>query len=147
MSREDVELLSDWESVLPSGRELKSAFADDAFLAGLGEIVDPEAKIRFLDAENGALGDLELERRGVEGLRDGWAQWLDAWEEFWIDFEQYLDAGEGLVLALVELRGRTQADVEISHPAAALVRVRDRRIVSMDFYMDRKQARRDVGLA
>ena len=146
MSQQDVELVRQWESLLPSGTELKSAFGDGEFLSRLQQIVDPEAKTRFVDAEGGALGDNEPERRGFEGLRAGWAEWLEPWEGFWIEFEEYVDAGEGTVLALVELRGRSHDGVDISQPAAAVFRLRDRLIVSLDFYMDREQARRDAGL-
>jgi hypothetical protein len=147
MSQQEVELVRQWEAILPSGTELKSAFADGELLARMREIVDPEAKIRFMDAEGGSLGDLELEPRGVEGLQAGWGEWLEPWEAFWIDFEEYLDAGEGKVMPLVTLKGRTHVGVDISHPGAALFGIHDGRIVSMDFYMDREQARRDAGLS
>ena len=146
MSQKDVELVRKWEALLPSGTELKAAFNDDEFLSRMRQIVDPEAKTRFVDAEGGPLGDNEPERRGFEGLQAGWAEWLEPWEGFWIDFEDYLDAGEGTVLALVELRGRSHDGVDIRQPAAAVFRLRDRLIVSMDFYMDRDQARGDAGL-
>ena len=146
MSEQAVEVVRQWEAILPSGTELKSAFADDEFLTRMRQIVDPEAKTRFVDPEGGPLGDNEPERRGFEGLRAGWAEWLEPWAGFWIDFEDYLDAGEGTVLALVELRGRSHAGVDISQPAAAVFRLRDRLIVAMDFYMDRDQARLDAGL-
>ena len=147
MSEQAVEVVRQWEAILPSGTELKSAFADDEFLIRMRQIVDPEAKTRFVDAEGGPLGDNEPERRGLEGLQAGWAEWLDAWDQFWIDFEEYLDAGEGTALVLVKLNGRTQAGVDISHPGAAVFGIRGGRIVSMGFYMDREQARRDAGLS
>jgi hypothetical protein len=146
VSQQDVELVRQWEAIIPPGTELKSAFADDEFLSRMRQIVDPEATTRFVDAEGGPLGDNEPERRGFEGLKAGWAEWLEPWEGFWIDFGEYLDAGEGAVLALVELKGRSHAGVDISQPAAAVFRLRDRLIVSMDFYMDREQARRDARL-
>jgi hypothetical protein len=146
VGREDVQLALQWEALLPHGTDLKSAIADAAFLAGLDEIVDPEAAFRFVDSEGGALGDFVVPTRGVEGLSAGWAEWLDPWEEFRIQIEQHLDAGEGRVLSLVELNGRTRRGPEISQPAASITRVRDGLIVAMDFYMDRGQARRDAGL-
>jgi hypothetical protein len=146
MSQQDVELVRQWEAMLPSGTELKSAFDDDEFLSRMRQIVDSEATTRFVDAEGGPLGDNEPERRGFEGLQAGWGEWLEAWEEFRIEYEEYLDAGEGTVLVLVKLSGRTSAGVDISHPGAAVFSIRAGQMLSMEFYMDREQARRDAGL-
>jgi hypothetical protein len=146
MSREDVELVSRWVDLLPPGTDLKSVFVQDAFRVQARQILDPEAKIRFVDAEGGALGDLEVRSRGVEGLLEGWAEWLEAWDQFRVELEDFHDAGDGRVLTLATLIGQTHDGSEISQPAAALVRVGGQRIVSMDFYLDREQARREAGL-
>src|SRR5919201_285163 len=95
MSREDVELVSRWQDLIPSGTDLKTALADEETQARAAEILDPEAKIRFVDAERGPLGDLEVPSRGVEGLLEGWAEWLEAWDRFNVELEEFHDAGEG----------------------------------------------------
>jgi ketosteroid isomerase-like protein len=147
VAREDVELVSHWETLLPPGTDLKVALGDDATLARAAEILDPEAEIRFVDTEGGALGDFEVPSRGVEGLLAGWAEWLGAWEHFRIDLEEHLDAGDGRVLTLAKLTGQTREGLELSQPGAAIIRVSGARIVAMDFYVDREQARRDAGLS
>jgi ketosteroid isomerase-like protein len=146
MSREDVELISRLQAAVPA-EDLKKVLDSDSFQAAMDEFIDPDAEVRFVDPEGGALGDLRVPVRGTEGLRAGWAEWLEPWEKFGFRFERALDAGDGKVLSLAELRGRAHGGAEISHPGAALFRVRAGRIVAMDFYMDRDQARRDAGLA
>jgi ketosteroid isomerase-like protein len=146
MTREDVELVTRLLASLPVGQDLKTTL-DDAVWAALGEIVDPEAETRFVDAEGGALGDMRVPLRGIEGARAGWGEWLEPWEQFRIYFEKNLDAGDGRVVSLVELRGRVRGGIEISQPGASIIHVRDGRIVAMHFYMDQEQAVRDAGLA
>jgi SnoaL-like domain len=146
MTRDEVELIARLQALLPA-LDLKLILDDDSFRAAASEFIDPGAEIRFVDAEGGALGDMRVPVRGIEGVQAGWAEWLEPWEQFGIQFEQLLDAGEGRVLSLAELRGRAHGGAEITQPAAAIFRVRAGQIVAMDFYMDRQQARRDAGLA
>jgi hypothetical protein len=123
MTRDEVELVARLQALLPA-LDLKLILDDDSLRTAASEFIDPEAEIRFVDSEGGALGDMRVPIRGIEGLRAGWAVWLEPWEQFGIQFEQLLDAGEGRVLSLAELRGRAHGGAEISQPAAAIIRVR-----------------------
>jgi hypothetical protein len=146
VAREDVQLVSQWETLLPPGTDLKVALSDHVTFARAAEILSPEAEIRFVDAEGGALGDFEVPSRGIEALLAGWAEWLAAWEHFRVDFEEHIDAGDGRVLTLAQLIGQTREGLELSEEGAAIIRVSEGRIVAMDFYVDRERARRDAGL-
>jgi ketosteroid isomerase-like protein len=85
--------------------------------------------------------------QGVEGLRAGWREWLEPWEQFQIEFEQNLDVGDGRVLSLVQLRARMKGGAEILQQGASITLVRDGLVVAVDFYVDQEHARRDAGLA
>lgn len=145
MAAADVELVSRAQTAFEG--DLKPAPDDDARIDTLRELVDPEAKIRFIGPEGGPLSDRLVPERGVEGFREGWRDWLEPWQHFWIGFGELLDVGEGRVLSLAELRGQLQGGVEITEPAAALFQVRDGKIVAADFYADQDQARRDAGVS
>ena len=62
------------------------------------------------------------------------------------EVEDYLDAGGGEVVMLVQVRAVTRRDgVAVEHAPAVVCRVRDDRIVRVDFYLDRRDAPGDVG--
>jgi ketosteroid isomerase-like protein len=61
-------------------------------------------------------------------------------------FDRSIDAGDGKVVLLAEMRGTVRGGVEVSQPGAAVIRIREGLIVGMDFYLDRRQARRGAGL-
>jgi ketosteroid isomerase-like protein len=145
VSREETDLVSKMQALLPEG-DLKSVLLDDSFQASVAEIMDPEAEIRFVDAEGGALGDFRPMQRGAEGLRSGWREWLEPWEEFRVELDEILTGAPGTVVWLVVLHGRVPDGPEIRQPGAAVVGISDGLIASMDFYMDQDQARRDAGL-
>jgi SnoaL-like protein len=145
MGRTDVELVSRVQGLFTD--DLKPALDDDALVRSLQEFVDPEAEVCFIDPEGGALGNRHVPERGVEGLREGWRDFLEPWEKFWIRFGEVLDAGEGRVLSLGELCGRLEGGAEITQLGAAFIRIRDGLIVGVHFYVDQDQARRDAGLA
>jgi hypothetical protein len=145
MGREDVEFVSRVQALLTE--DLKLALDDAAHIRSLQEFVDPEAEVSFIDPEGGALGNRQVPERGVEGLREGWRDFLQPWEKFWIRFGEVLDAGEGRVLTLGELCGQLHGGAEVTQLGAAHIRVRDEKIVAVDFYVDQDQARRDAGLA
>jgi ketosteroid isomerase-like protein len=146
MSREDVELVARLQALLLEEADVKAALDDVAGLAWAREVLDPEAEIRFLGPEGRAFGSMSGPFRGPEGLRNGWREWLEPWERFEIELEQILDAGNGTVLSLVELRGRMKGGAELSQPAASVMHVRDGIVVAAEFHLDQAQARRAAGL-
>jgi ketosteroid isomerase-like protein len=146
MGREDVELVARLQALITETEDLKRRLDDDTLRDSLGELIDPEAEFRFMDVEGGALGDFRVPTTGVEGLRAGWTDWIEPWEEFGLVFDRSIDAGDGKVVLLAEMRGKVRGGVEVSQPGAAVIRIREGLIVGMDFYLDRRQACRAAGL-
>jgi hypothetical protein len=147
MGRDDVALVSRFLAAIPSSGDVGKTLDDSAVIAMLREMVHPDAETRFVDPKGGALGDFRPSQRGPEGLQAGWREWLKPWDDFRVEFEENVDAGAGTVLSLVELRGRARGGPEIHQPGAAITRIRDGLIVSVDFYMDQDQAREDARLS
>jgi ketosteroid isomerase-like protein len=86
------------------------------------------------------------EYSGIDGLLDGWQDWLLPWERYEVRIDELVDAGERVV-ALATLRGRTRHDgVELAQPAAAVVTVVDGRFTRVEFHLDQREALEAAGL-
>ncbi len=84
---------------------------------------------------------------GIEGAREFLAAWLDAWEEWRIELEQLLDAGDDVV-AIVRQRGRSKATgLPVDMHFAQLWTLRDGKQIRMRMYADPDAALRAAGLA
>jgi ketosteroid isomerase-like protein len=111
---------------------------DEMFDASL---FDPDLQVAFAQP-SGPPTDYS----GVEGLIEGWRDWLVAWSKYSVDVEDYLDAGDSVV-ALATLRGETERHgVRVEQQAAAVVRVVDGKIKRLEFHLDRREALASAGL-
>jgi ketosteroid isomerase-like protein len=91
-------------------------------------------------------GSLRPASRGPEGLAEGWRDWLEPWESYYIELEKFIDAGDE-VISLVRVRAQTTRDaVAVEHESAALWSVREGEISRVRFYLDRDQALEAAGL-
>jgi ketosteroid isomerase-like protein len=87
----------------------------------------------------------ETTYRGIEGLLEGWEEWLTPWESYDLTTEDYVDAGEHVVV-LARIRGRTSRDhVVVEHSPAATMTISDGLVVRMRFYLDRAEALEAAG--
>ena len=129
--------------------DMVTAIEDEQWLGKVGERVSPDVTTDFLVPEQGGIEVMEQSHFvGVDGLLEGWRIWLEPWEKFQIDREEIIDVGDGQVLVTAQATGRMHdSDVEVPQRVATLQRTENGRIVSMRFYLDQEQARRDAGLA
>jgi ketosteroid isomerase-like protein len=103
----------------------------------LDGVIEPDTEIRFYPDELGQLGT----QRGLEGFATAWREWLEPWQAYRLEVEDYVDAGGGNIVALARVRAVTRRDgVEVRHDPAAVCAVRDGRIVRIGFYLDRADA-------
>lgn len=106
-----------------------------------------DAVVRFVTPGDTGVELMEQEFRGVEGLRRGWGVWMQPWDEFRVEVNDVIDAGNGGVLTLASAVGVMRGTgAELPQEVAVLCRVEEGRIVEVGFYLDQKQARRDAGL-
>jgi ketosteroid isomerase-like protein len=80
----------------------------------------------------------------------GYARWLEdwgaAWAEWSIEPEEFLDAGDSVVVFFrMRTKGRGSG-VEVERQDAIVFKLRNGRIVRVDYYNDRKQALEAAGL-
>jgi hypothetical protein len=84
---------------------------------------------------------------GLEGLAEGWREWLSVWSSYEAEFEEVLDAGD-YVVTFVRLRGETRHDhVVMEQPAAAVFKVEHGKVVRLTFHLDRRMALEEAGRA
>jgi ketosteroid isomerase-like protein len=78
---------------------------------------------------------------GHEGVQHGWFDFLSAWDDFRVDPERILPAGEDRYVVLVHLSGLgKESRVPIEGAGANLVVMRDGRIAYFELVWDREQA-------
>jgi ketosteroid isomerase-like protein len=84
---------------------------------------------------------------GVEGLVEGWRDWLGPSSSYELEVEELVDGGE-VVVSFVHVRAITARDgVSVEHRPAAVWTVREGRVARVAFYLDREAAIEDAGLA
>jgi ketosteroid isomerase-like protein len=84
--------------------------------------------------------------RGLDGVRGFVEEWLDAWDAFRIDPEEFIDGGDAVV-AVVRYWGRGRGSgVEVTDRWFYAYRLRDGRVVSWRLCGTRAEALEAVGL-
>ena len=84
---------------------------------------------------------------GVEGAMQFNAEWADAWDGWELEVEDYLDAGERVVVILNQ-RGRSKATgIPVDMRFAQVWTLRDGQAIRMQMYASPEEALEAVGLA
>ena len=83
---------------------------------------------------------------GVEGANEFIAEWAGAWDDWEIEVEEYIDAGEHVV-AIVNQRGRAKGTgVPVEMQFAQVWTFRDGRAIRMEMYSSLDEALEAAGL-
>jgi hypothetical protein len=94
----------------------------------------------------GALLGVENTSAGLDGLREFWLDWLAPWATYRTEAEEAIDLGE-MVLVLSHSFGRLEGSAqEVEEAPAAVWAVRGEKIARVEFYPDRAEALKAVGL-
>ena len=128
--------------------DIAAVVADDGHWERNRGAIAPDLKVRFVIPPSGLEVMDRQEFEGIEGLKDGWRIWMEAWESFMVSLAEVIDLDDGRVLLLSQANVRTRSGgVELTQDVAVLSRVVDGRIAEASFYLDQQQARRDAGIA
>jgi uncharacterized protein len=135
MSRENVELV----------RRVYEAYERGDFPAVFAAY-DPEIEWNVGRVASAGLGFDPL-YVGHDGVRSFWRQWVSAWETTSFEYEEFIDAGEQVVVLLSQrMRGRTSG-IELEWNSYAQVwTVREGKLVRTEFFPTRAEALEAVGL-
>jgi ketosteroid isomerase-like protein len=98
------------------------------------EIVDPE--VEWIAPPHSLLASEEY--RGYDGVRRFWTQFLSAWDEYRVQVDELIDAGDQVV-AVMRLSGRTN-ELEVDEARSSLLTLRDGRIVRIEPFASKDDA-------
>lgn len=145
MSRENVELI---RLALPGpGTDMVALFNDDSASGELMHTLAPVLDPGFVAVKH-IPGAEPTTTRGLDGLRDGWLDWLAPWVSYRTEIEEMIDLGDRVAAVLSDY-GRHEPDApEVALKGAAVWTVRGGLIVRAEFYAGgRAEALEAVGLA
>jgi ketosteroid isomerase-like protein len=128
MSRENVELAQD------ALREF-AASGEPAW-----ELLHDEVEVHDHDIMDAG------EYRGHEGFGRWLEGWAAAWSEYTMEPEEFLDAGDQVVAFILQKTTGQGSGIALERHDAMVVEVRDAKIVRHDYYNNRAQALKAVGL-
>jgi ketosteroid isomerase-like protein len=114
---------------------VRSAF--DAFARG-----DLEGALAYCDAEIVVSdpGRTGTTFRGPAGVRRFWEEWLENWQEYRVEPQEFSEAG-GEILVHTAQSGRGKlSGIEVEQDLFQVFRVRDGKIVEYRIYADRDAA-------
>lgn len=106
------------------------------------EFLDPDCEFD----PSGVLPDVGV-FKGTEALRDLLRQWGEAYEDFRIEAERVIDAGNDRVVAFVRDGGHLRGGEEISNQFTHVWDLRNGKAVRWRTYTDRAQALEAAGLS
>jgi ketosteroid isomerase-like protein len=142
VSKRNVELI---RSTFPAEADLAEVMRSDdpAALVSDPSAFAPDMDVAFVAALAGAPG---FEGHGIAALIEGWQDWLIPWESYVLTAEDFLDAGDKVVM-LARVRGRTSRDgVEVEHSPAAVWSVTGDKVTAVTFFLQRDEALEFAGL-
>jgi len=86
---------------------------------------------------------------GIQALAEAWREFLETWEEWRVEAEEYREIDDERVLVLIRIGGRGRASGlevdQISAKGANLFHVRDGKVTRLVLYWNRERALADVG--
>ena len=130
MSQENVELV----------RHAYEAFLRGDFAASLAKW-HPDVEMDGRNLPDGGV------YRGHEGILEHLTRWANMWEDWRVELDRFIDAGDDRVVALTHERGRNKATgMELDALHAELYTVRDGQIVRWQGFSDRSEALKAAGL-
>lgn len=139
MSEENVAIVRDLQ---PGDVDVAGLFRDDAawMRAVSGRFMpDVECVVHAIDTD-------AVTYIGLDGFRAAWLDWLKPWVAYRSEVEEAIDCGDRVLLLVRDFGRKEESEAEVRSHYAAVWTVRDGKIARAEFYPDRRQARRAVGL-
>jgi ketosteroid isomerase-like protein len=136
MSREDVEFLR----TVYEG--FNRAFQSGDILPWIEKFFDPEVEWQLAADQP----DADETYRGHEGLKRLFDRWLEAWDEWALEPEDFIEAGDAWVVPnRIHGRGKTSA-VTVDVAYAHVIKLRGGKVVKVHDYSTKEEALQAVGL-
>jgi ketosteroid isomerase-like protein len=151
MSQENVEIVkraqpSGFDTGIDMVQLFRASTTPDPAAVGIDVTAfDSDFEVEFIASQAGP-SIRPAPSRGIQGFAEGWRDWLEPWESYHLELEDYIDAGEDVV-TLVRVHAQSARDaVPVEHWPAAVWSVREGKIVRVRFYLERVEALEAAGL-
>ncbi len=136
------------KSLMPDEIDLVDVLKRDdpgsMFTGNPAEKVAPDVEVLFVGPDTVGAA---LTFQGLDGLIEGWRDWLLPWHSYRLVPEQYIDAGDNVVMH-ARVAARTERHgVDVEHSPSSVWTVKDGRIVAVRFFLSRSDALSFAGLA
>ena len=105
------------------------------------EILDPDVEVYDHDIPDAGT------YRGTAGFEQWLADWTAAWEEFAMQPEEWIDAGDKVVIILLMTAKGRGSGVEVTRRDGMVWTLRDGKVIRLDYFNTEEQARAAAGLA
>jgi ketosteroid isomerase-like protein len=130
MSQENVEIVEGGYAYFAANGDFQPEIMDPAFTWDMSTFPWPGTQLY----------------PGIEGARTFIAEWLEAWDDWELEVERFVDAGEDVV-AIVRQRGRSKASgVLVDMHFAQVWTLREGKQLRMRMYADPDDALEAAGL-
>jgi ketosteroid isomerase-like protein len=116
------------------------AFLGDDPMSGLA-FCDPEIEWDGTNLPDGTVA------RGLEAVIDHAVRWADMWEDWTMEPERFVAAGESRVVMVFRERGRSDTGVHMDERHAEVYALREGKVVYRKGFSDPAEAFEAVGLA
>jgi ketosteroid isomerase-like protein len=136
MAREEVEFLR------TAYEAFNRAFQSGDLLPWIEGFFDPEVEWRLAADQP----DADEAYRGHEGLKRLFDRWLEAWDEWALEPEEFIKADDAWVVP-IRIHGRGKASgVTVDVPYAQVAKLRGGKVVEVQDYSTKEEALQAVGL-
>jgi ketosteroid isomerase-like protein len=116
------------------------AEVDEAVVVRLAESLRPISSPKVVMEMSGSDDSFVGVYEGLDGIRAGWADWLESFERVRLRFEGFEEHGDN-VITFVQQTGITRhGGVEVEQPSAAVWKFRDGLLAQVEFHLDREKA-------
>jgi ketosteroid isomerase-like protein len=84
---------------------------------------------------------------GPAGVWEGMRRWLVAWEDYRMEVDEYLDAGDSVVVSFRESGRGKGTGLPVEQSVTGIWKLDDGKVVRVTPYLDRRQALQAAGLS
>jgi uncharacterized protein len=112
------------------------------------ELFDPEVEVHLAQDAGTVLGlDFDETYYGVDGFLAFLRRFSEAWREFRWEPQDYIDAGDQVVVFIRMFAVGKESGIEIDQPMAHLCTMRDGKLVRHETFWERRAALKAAGLS
>jgi ketosteroid isomerase-like protein len=112
--------------------------------AVLEPVVHPEFEVRMVGPDYLAEG---VAYKGLDGYVAAWRDWLEPYESYRADLEEFMDADDKVVMFVRQLGRTAVGGVPIEAESAVVFVFTGGKLARLEFHLDRKRAMKAAGLS